>query len=243
MLEQYRKDFPAEDKDLLSDNESIGKRKLLFIITGGAFALVFFLFLMGMFRSDEDTLAVKEIRGEMVSKENFLALEEKLISVQTRLDKLEQELEQKQLSLKETAKSALVQSQQEVEPMAIQAPPLSSPEEAVAMTNQALREMISQAALQTAVEPVVTIEKKEKTQKIAKAKTKKQAAADKLPLVTSPDSAVYVVQKGDTLSRISQRYYGTPNRWKAIYDANRDRIANMNQLKVGTALVIPKATK
>lgn len=238
MLEQYRKDFPAEDKDLLSDNESMGKRKLLFIITGGAFALVFFLFLMGMFRSDEDTLAVKEIRGEMVSKENFLALEEKLSSMQTRLDKLEQE----QLTVKEVTKPALLQSP-EVTPMAIQAPPLSSPEEAVAMTNQALREMISQAAAQTAVEPVVTIEKKEKTQKIAKAKTKKQAAADKLTLVTSPDSPVYVVQKGDTLSRISQRYYGTPNRWKAIYDANRDRIANMNQLKVGTALVIPKEGK
>lgn len=49
----------------------------------------------------------------------------------------------------------------------------------------------------------------------------------------------YVVQKGDSLSKISQRFYGTTKYWKEIYNANKERIGNMNQLKVGTELTIP----
>jgi len=49
----------------------------------------------------------------------------------------------------------------------------------------------------------------------------------------------YIVRKGDTLSKISKNFYGTPNRWQTIYDANRNRIPNMNNLRVGTVLIIP----
>jgi len=33
--------------------------------------------------------------------------------------------------------------------------------------------------------------------------------------------------------------YGTPSRWIDIYQANRDRLANENALKVGQELRIP----
>ena len=49
----------------------------------------------------------------------------------------------------------------------------------------------------------------------------------------------YTVQRGDTLSRISQKVYGEASQWRKIYDANRDRIPNQNALKLGTELVIP----
>lgn len=49
----------------------------------------------------------------------------------------------------------------------------------------------------------------------------------------------YKVQSGDTLSRISQRFYGTPNRYQDIYQANRDRMASENALRVGQELRIP----
>lgn len=51
---------------------------------------------------------------------------------------------------------------------------------------------------------------------------------------------VYVVAQGDTLSRISTRMYGTPNRWKDIYEANRDRLASPAALKLGQELKIPQ---
>ena len=64
------------------------------------------------------------------------------------------------------------------------------------------------------------------------------AAAQPQP---SPQSfRTYTVQSGDTLSRISSKLYGTPNRWKEIYEANRDRMPSPGTLKLGQQLRIPR---
>ena len=49
----------------------------------------------------------------------------------------------------------------------------------------------------------------------------------------------YIVRKGDTLSRISRIYYGSPNKWYQIYEANRDQLENPDMLKPGMKLRIP----
>lgn len=49
----------------------------------------------------------------------------------------------------------------------------------------------------------------------------------------------YVVQSGDTLSKISKQFYGTENRWNDIYQANRDRLSSARSLRVGQELLIP----
>jgi nucleoid-associated protein YgaU len=49
----------------------------------------------------------------------------------------------------------------------------------------------------------------------------------------------YIVRKGDTLSRISRMYYGSPNKWYKIYEANRDQLDNPDVLKPGMKLRIP----
>jgi outer membrane protein OmpA-like peptidoglycan-associated protein len=49
----------------------------------------------------------------------------------------------------------------------------------------------------------------------------------------------YVVQKGDTLSKIAQAEYGKPYRWKYLYQFNKDKIKNPNKLKAGQKIVIP----
>lgn len=49
----------------------------------------------------------------------------------------------------------------------------------------------------------------------------------------------YVVQPGDTLSKISAKVYGVPTRWQEIYNANRDVLPNQHALKLGQTLKIP----
>lgn len=50
---------------------------------------------------------------------------------------------------------------------------------------------------------------------------------------------VYVVKAGDSLSKIAQAVYGDASRWKEIYEANKDKLKNPDQIKPGQELVIP----
>ncbi len=52
--------------------------------------------------------------------------------------------------------------------------------------------------------------------------------------------ATYVVQPGDTLSSISKRFYGTSNRWRQIFKANRDRLASPESLSQGQTIRLPR---
>lgn len=49
----------------------------------------------------------------------------------------------------------------------------------------------------------------------------------------------YKVESGDTLSGISQRFYGETKYADLIFQANRDRLSAKNSLKIGQELVIP----
>lgn len=51
---------------------------------------------------------------------------------------------------------------------------------------------------------------------------------------------VHVVESGDTLTKISDKYYGTVARWQDILDANRDQLPAANRLKPGMELTIPE---
>ncbi len=47
------------------------------------------------------------------------------------------------------------------------------------------------------------------------------------------------VQGGDTLFSLSRKYYGSPDRWKDILQANRKAVDDPGKLKVGQTLTIP----
>jgi nucleoid-associated protein YgaU len=49
----------------------------------------------------------------------------------------------------------------------------------------------------------------------------------------------YVVQAGDTLSKIAQKLYGDASKWKEILQANKDTIPNPDLIKVGQEIKIP----
>lgn len=49
----------------------------------------------------------------------------------------------------------------------------------------------------------------------------------------------HTVQEGENLGIISTYYYGTPNRWIDIYNANRKAILDQNKLEPGIVITIP----
>jgi len=49
----------------------------------------------------------------------------------------------------------------------------------------------------------------------------------------------YKVQKGDTLQKISSKFYGTTKQWNKIYDANKDVLKGPNKLYPGQTINIP----
>jgi len=55
----------------------------------------------------------------------------------------------------------------------------------------------------------------------------------------SPAARRHTVQPGDTLSKISQQYYGNRAKWRDIYAANRGVMKSETDLKVGMQLRIP----
>jgi LysM repeat protein len=52
-------------------------------------------------------------------------------------------------------------------------------------------------------------------------------------------SRTYTVRSGDSLSKISADYYRTSADWRWIYEANRSKISNPNDIYVGERLTIP----
>ena len=49
----------------------------------------------------------------------------------------------------------------------------------------------------------------------------------------------YTVKSGDTLSKISQQFYGSSNEYMRIYYANRDKLSDPDKIEPGQQLVIP----
>jgi LysM repeat protein len=58
------------------------------------------------------------------------------------------------------------------------------------------------------------------------------------PKVATMES--YIVQPGDTLSRIAAKFYNDPNKWDVILEANRSVLKKPENIKVGQTLVIPR---
>lgn len=59
---------------------------------------------------------------------------------------------------------------------------------------------------------------------------------------TPPKINTYVVQKGDSLSKIAKRQYGNANEWRRIFEANRDIINDPDLIHPGQTLKIPPAS-
>ena len=79
-------------------------------------------------------------------------------------------------------------------------------------------------------------------------RTLKPRTAEKAQTADKPKKAIavktagnrsYTVKSGDTLASISRKFYKTSASWKQILSANKDKIDNPENLKVGQTLTIP----
>lgn len=59
------------------------------------------------------------------------------------------------------------------------------------------------------------------------------------PVRSSGEPRTYVVQPGDTLFRVSEKFYGDSTLWKRIRDANRTRIDPDGRIRAGQIIVVP----
>ncbi|MDR4499769.1 MAG: LysM peptidoglycan-binding domain-containing protein [Candidatus Scalindua sp.] len=57
--------------------------------------------------------------------------------------------------------------------------------------------------------------------------------------VVTRKEIIHMVSSQDSLSDLSRKYYGDANRWKKIYEANKNIIEDPDTLKVGDKLLIP----
>jgi LysM repeat protein len=76
----------------------------------------------------------------------------------------------------------------------------------------------------------------------------RQRAAEQAPATMTAGASAsggqnqrqYTVQPGDTLSKISREFYGDPNEYKKIFNANRNVLSDPDTIRPGQKLVIPE---
>ncbi|MDB5869162.1 MAG: Peptidoglycan-binding LysM [Polaromonas sp.] len=56
---------------------------------------------------------------------------------------------------------------------------------------------------------------------------------------SSPESQMYVVVSGDSLSKISKQFYGTPGKYTQIFEANKPMLSDPDKIYPGQVLRIP----
>lgn len=66
-----------------------------------------------------------------------------------------------------------------------------------------------------------------------------QPAAPVTPAPSALETRFHTVVAGESLSRISQRYYGNGRRWTEIFEANRDTLRTPHSIQPGQRLRIP----
>jgi LysM repeat protein len=59
------------------------------------------------------------------------------------------------------------------------------------------------------------------------------------PPAPAPEAKTYVVAEGDTLTKISRKFYGSSGRWEDILKANHDVMKDEKSLVVGSTIKIP----
>jgi len=60
-----------------------------------------------------------------------------------------------------------------------------------------------------------------------------------IPPEAPPTEMAYTVVSGDSLSKIAKKLYGDANKWRVLFEANRDQIENPDLIHPGQVLKVP----
>lgn len=66
-----------------------------------------------------------------------------------------------------------------------------------------------------------------------------QQAAQQTGTAAGGGMQTYTVKSGDSLSKISEQFYGSAHDYMKIFEANRDQLKDPNQIRAGQQLKIP----
>ena len=69
----------------------------------------------------------------------------------------------------------------------------------------------------------------------------RSGASSSAPSAAGRTPRTYTVTDGDSLSKIAKRVYGNANKWRVIYEANREVIRNPDLVYPGQVLSLPDA--
>ena len=101
--------------------------------------------------------------------------------------------------------------------------------------NETLKKQLAQyqqaAQANTVRQPAKTVEQKSVSQTVPKSSATANPAGS--------THQIYHVVAGDTLSKISAKFYSDSGQWDAIYQANKDRMKSPGDLRVGQTIIIP----
>lgn len=120
-------------------------------------------------------------------------------------------------------------------------------QEIVPDTLTVVKDTVAEVAQQSKEIVPEEVRKKTPDQATISAKTSGKAA-----MPVKPDSvnykilgtkATYTIKEGETLTRVSLRFYGTKDLWPYIVQHNRDVIKNPDNVPYGTTLKIPELVK
>ena len=67
------------------------------------------------------------------------------------------------------------------------------------------------------------------------------AAAQSSGSAAAGGMQTYTVKAGDSLSKISEQFYGTAGQYMKIFEANRDKLTDANKIQPGQVLKIPQS--
>lgn len=156
----------------------------------------------------------------------------------TKRERVFKEKYAKALKQREATKRELAKVKKELE----EAKSTNSKATATRWTNKTITESKTPQIKETSFPKVVEqkVERKESVPqpKVVQGTTKKPVAPATVKIKTT-----YVVKKGDNLSAISQKFYGTSRNWKKILEANKPELSDPSKLKIGQTIKIPEIKK
>lgn len=56
---------------------------------------------------------------------------------------------------------------------------------------------------------------------------------------TSTSGRVHTMRPGETLYGLARQYYGDGKKWRVIYEANQNRLTDIDDIHVGMKLIVP----